>query len=152
MNRMHFGKHVTASKIGPRWIVVCQQQISVSTKPSRFAEFLIQNFPLSFDCSATRYNPRRISYSLGHFTKVLLWFDIILFKVKEKLVKMSSEALITDKQIASAQAKIDARKRFESVFPLLVDEATTYLRSIHLPENAIEWYKQVRFNKRFDWL
>jgi hypothetical protein len=62
---------------------------------------------------------------------------------------MSSETPITDKQIASAQAKMDARKRFESVFPLLVDEATTYLRSIHLPENAIEWYKQVRFNKLF---
>lgn len=60
---------------------------------------------------------------------------------------MSSEAPITDKQIASAEAKIQKRKRFESVFPLLVDEAITYLRSIHLPENAIEWYKNVQFNK-----
>jgi hypothetical protein len=59
---------------------------------------------------------------------------------------MSSEAPITDKQIASTHAKIEARKRFESVFPLLVDEAITHLRSIHLPENAIEWYKQVNFN------
>jgi farnesyl diphosphate synthase len=50
---------------------------------------------------------------------------------------------MSDKQIASAQANIDARKRFESVFPLLVDELTSYLRSINLPETAIEWYKEV---------
>lgn len=56
---------------------------------------------------------------------------------------MSSEVPITDKQIASAQAKIDARKRFESVFPLLVEEITSYLTSINLPENAIEWVKGV---------
>jgi len=54
-----------------------------------------------------------------------------------------SEAPITDKQIASASAKIEARKRFEAVFPLLVDELTAHLSSINLPENAIEWYKQV---------
>ena len=57
---------------------------------------------------------------------------------------MPSEGLITDKQIASAQAKIEARKRFEFVFPLLVEEMTSYLTSIHLPENAIQWFKQVR--------
>ena len=57
---------------------------------------------------------------------------------------MSSQDPFTDKQrIASAEAKIAARKRFEEVFPLLVDELTTYLRSIKLPENAIEWYKEV---------
>ena len=55
----------------------------------------------------------------------------------------SEDNPITDKQIASAQAKIDARKRFESVFPLLVEEMTSYLTSIRLPENAIEWFKQV---------
>jgi len=55
---------------------------------------------------------------------------------------MSSEDPMSDKQIASTQAKMDARKRFESVFPLLVDELTSYLRSINLPENAIEWYKE----------
>jgi farnesyl diphosphate synthase len=57
---------------------------------------------------------------------------------------MSSQDPFTDKQrIASAQAKIAARKRFEEVFPLLVDELTSHLRSIKLPENAIEWYKEV---------
>ena len=56
---------------------------------------------------------------------------------------MPSENSITDKQIASAQAKIEARKRFEFVFPLLVDEMTSYLTSINVPENAIEWFKGV---------
>jgi hypothetical protein len=55
-----------------------------------------------------------------------------------------SEDPLSPEQIASAQAKIEARKRFESVFPLLVEELTSYLQSIHLPENAIEWYKTVR--------
>jgi len=50
---------------------------------------------------------------------------------------------ITDKQIAAAQAKIEARKRFEAVFPLLVEELISHLQKIHLPENAIEWYKEV---------
>ena len=56
---------------------------------------------------------------------------------------MSSEDPITDKQIAAAQAKIEERKRFEVVFPLLVEEMTSYLTTIHLPENAIEWFKEV---------
>ena len=56
---------------------------------------------------------------------------------------MSSEDPITDKQIASAQAKVEARKRFEFVFPLLVEEMTSYLTTIHLPENAIQWFKEV---------
>ena len=56
---------------------------------------------------------------------------------------MSSEVPITDKQIASTKAKIEARKRFEFVFPLLVEELTSHLTSIHLPENAIEWFKDV---------
>ena len=57
---------------------------------------------------------------------------------------MASQDPFTDKQrIASAEAKIAARKRFEEVFPLLVDELISYLRSIKLPENAIEWYKEV---------
>ena len=57
---------------------------------------------------------------------------------------MPSEHPITHQQIASAQAKIEARKRFEFVFPLLVEEMTSYLTSINLPENAIQWFKQVR--------
>lgn len=57
--------------------------------------------------------------------------------------KMSSENLFTEQQIASTQAKIDARKRFESVFPLLVEELTSHLQSINLPQNAIEWFKNV---------
>jgi len=56
---------------------------------------------------------------------------------------MSSEQPITEKQIAAAEAKIRARKRFEAIFPLLVDELTSSLRSINLPENAIEWFKNV---------
>lgn len=56
---------------------------------------------------------------------------------------MSSENLFTEQQIASTQAKIDARKRFESVFPLLVEELTSHLQSINLPQNAIEWFKNV---------
>jgi farnesyl diphosphate synthase len=56
---------------------------------------------------------------------------------------MSSEQPITQKQIATAEAKIHARKRFEGIFPLLVDELTSSLRSINLPENAIEWFKNV---------
>jgi hypothetical protein len=56
---------------------------------------------------------------------------------------MPSETPITDQQIASVEAKIAARKRFESVFPLLVEEVISHLRSIHLPESAIEWYKEV---------
>jgi len=56
---------------------------------------------------------------------------------------MASEQPITDKQIATAEAKIHARKRFEAIFPLLVEELTSSLRSINLPENAIQWYKDV---------
>jgi hypothetical protein len=56
---------------------------------------------------------------------------------------MASEQSITDKQIATAEAKIHARKRFEAIFPLLVEELTSSLRSINLPENAIQWYKDV---------
>jgi len=56
---------------------------------------------------------------------------------------MSAQEPITDKQIAAAEAKLKARKQFESVFPLLIDEVVEYLESIHLPGNAIEWYKGV---------
>lgn len=56
---------------------------------------------------------------------------------------MASEQPITEKQIATAEAKFHARKRFEAVFPLLVEELTSSLRQINLPENAIEWYKDV---------
>jgi len=56
---------------------------------------------------------------------------------------MPAEEPLKDKQIAAAEAKIKARKQFESVFPLLVDEVVEYLETIHLPENAVEWYKGV---------
>jgi hypothetical protein len=63
---------------------------------------------------------------------------------------MASEGGITDKQIASAEKqiasaekKLAARKRFEAVFPLLVEEITSHLESIHLPANGIEWFKNV---------
>jgi hypothetical protein len=56
---------------------------------------------------------------------------------------MSSAPEFTAKQIAAAEAKIKARKQFESVFPLLVEEIVQYLETIHLPDNAVEWYKEV---------
>lgn len=56
---------------------------------------------------------------------------------------MSADGGITEEQIASTQKKLEARKRFEAVFPLLVDELISHLRSIALPENAIEWFENV---------
>ena len=50
---------------------------------------------------------------------------------------------VTEQQIAATQKKLDARKRFESVFPLLVDELVSHLRSTGISENAIEWYRKV---------
>jgi hypothetical protein len=82
--------------------------------------------------------------------RILLRPLVLLFRprysklsLSKSLKKMASEQPITDKQIATAEAKIHARKRFESVFPLLVEELTSTLRTINLPENAIEWYKDV---------
>jgi hypothetical protein len=64
----------------------------------------------------------------------------------ETLPRTLRENPLTDKQAAAAKAKIEARKRFEDVFPLLVEELTSYLESIHLPDNAIEWYKKVNIS------
>ncbi|EPQ31477.1 uncharacterized protein PFL1_00812 [Pseudozyma flocculosa PF-1] len=41
-----------------------------------------------------------------------------------------------------AQLKIEKRKRFEQVFPLLVDELTSYLESEQMPAEAIDWFKR----------
>ncbi|KAN0061506.1 Farnesyl pyrophosphate synthetase [Thecaphora frezii] len=41
-----------------------------------------------------------------------------------------------------AQLKIQKRKRFEQVFPLLVDELTSYLASEQMPPEAIDWFKR----------
>ena len=99
-----------------------------------------------FDCSRQRViNSTTFPFFSRPLPKVHTSYPHLSFSFRDS-TKMSSEAPITDKQIASTHAKIEARKRFESVFPLLVDEAITHLRSIHLPENAIEWYKQVNFN------
>jgi len=103
--------------------------------------------------------PARYSHSsqlrivLVHKFSSPVVFRFLLFSTQVALIlpssvkarsTMSSQDPFTDKKrIASAEAKIAARKRFEEVFPLLVDELTTYLRSIKLPENAIEWYKGV---------
>ncbi|KAL9935041.1 hypothetical protein V8E36_006117 [Tilletia maclaganii] len=46
------------------------------------------------------------------------------------------------KLLAAAQAKVESRKRFEAVFPLLVDELTSYLTQNNMPPEAIEWYKR----------
>jgi farnesyl diphosphate synthase len=59
---------------------------------------------------------------------------------------MSASGEITEERIASTEKKIAARKRFEEVFPLLVDELITHLQSINLPQNAIEWFKNVSYD------
>ncbi len=41
-----------------------------------------------------------------------------------------------------AQLKIQKRKRFEAVFPLLVEELTAYLASENMPAEAIEWFRR----------
>jgi hypothetical protein len=61
----------------------------------------------------------------------------------ETLLRISHENAATDKQVASAKAKVEARKRFEAVFPLLMEEVTSYLNSINLPDNAVEWFMTV---------
>ncbi|CAD6929939.1 unnamed protein product [Tilletia controversa] len=46
------------------------------------------------------------------------------------------------KLVAAAQAKVDARKRFEAVFPMLVEELTSYLTANNMPGDAIEWFRR----------
>ncbi|SNX83454.1 probable ERG20 - farnesyl-pyrophosphate synthetase [Melanopsichium pennsylvanicum] len=41
-----------------------------------------------------------------------------------------------------AQLKIQKRKRFEAVFPLLVEELTTYLASENMPTEATDWFRR----------
>ncbi|PWZ00820.1 putative ERG20-farnesyl-pyrophosphate synthetase [Testicularia cyperi] len=57
---------------------------------------------------------------------------------------MSAAASTLDQQALAdkAQLKIEKRKRFEQVFPLLVDELTSYLASENMPAEAIEWFKR----------
>lgn len=43
---------------------------------------------------------------------------------------------------AKASQKIAARKRFEAVFPLLVEELIEYLKSEGMPAEAQEWYRR----------
>lgn len=43
---------------------------------------------------------------------------------------------------AKASAKIAARKRFEEVWPLLVEELVDYLKSEGMPLEAQEWYRK----------
>jgi hypothetical protein len=56
---------------------------------------------------------------------------------------MSSALEIRDKQIVAAEGKLKARQHFESIFPLLVEEIVEYLDKLHLPEIAVEWFKEV---------
>lgn len=39
--------------------------------------------------------------------------------------------------------KAARRKRFEDVFPVIVDELTGYLQAESMPKDAVEWYKNV---------
>lgn len=45
-------------------------------------------------------------------------------------------------QVDKAQLKLAKRKRFEDVFPLLVEELTSYLASENMPADAIAWFKE----------
>lgn len=56
---------------------------------------------------------------------------------------MSSAIEIRDRQIVAAEGNLKARKHFESIFPLLVEEIVEYLDKLHLPEIAVEWFKEV---------
>jgi len=38
----------------------------------------------------------------------------------------------------------DAVKEFNDVFPVLAEELLSHLRSLRIPENAIEWFERVR--------
>lgn len=40
-------------------------------------------------------------------------------------------------------------QEFNDVFPVLADELIAHLRSIHIPENAIEWFDRVCFSLLF---
>ncbi|CAO1631165.1 unnamed protein product [Sympodiomycopsis kandeliae] len=51
---------------------------------------------------------------------------------------MSSQEALT----AKASAKLAARKRFEEVFPLLVEELIDYLKSEGMPAEAQQWYRR----------
>ncbi|KAK0519782.1 Farnesyl pyrophosphate synthetase, partial [Tilletia horrida] len=51
-------------------------------------------------------------------------------------------APLDPKLVAAAQAKVDARKRFEAVFPMLVEELSSYLTENNMPGDAIEWYRR----------
>jgi farnesyl diphosphate synthase len=37
-------------------------------------------------------------------------------------------------------------QEFNDVFPVLADELIAHLRSINIPENAIEWFDRVRLS------
>jgi hypothetical protein len=65
------------------------------------------------------------------------------FSLWNSVSKMSSALEIRDKQIAAAEGKLKAREHFDSIFPLLLEEIVEYLDKINLPENAIEWFKEV---------
>lgn len=53
-----------------------------------------------------------------------------------------SAANVTDALAAKSSAKLAARKRFEAVFPLLVEELVDYLKSEGMPTEAQEWYRR----------
>ncbi|KAK0542768.1 Farnesyl pyrophosphate synthetase [Tilletia horrida] len=58
---------------------------------------------------------------------------------------MSAAAPVSNvdpKLIAAAEAKVQARKRFEAVFPMLVEELTAYLVENKMPADAVEWYRR----------
>lgn len=39
----------------------------------------------------------------------------------------------------------EERKKFESVFPTIVDEVVQYSKNAGMPQSAVDWYKNVRY-------
>ena len=46
--------------------------------------------------------------------------------------------------MSSADAKAQKRQKFESVFPILLDELLGYLKQQGMPEDVIGWFQRVR--------
>ncbi|SPO22926.1 probable ERG20 - farnesyl-pyrophosphate synthetase [Ustilago trichophora] len=55
---------------------------------------------------------------------------------------MSASSVDSQALADKAQLKIQKRKRFEAVFPLLVEELTAYLASENMPAEAIDWFRR----------
>ncbi|KAE8224005.1 hypothetical protein CF326_g8107 [Tilletia indica] len=54
----------------------------------------------------------------------------------------AAAAPLDPKLVAAAQAKVASRKRFEAVFPMIVEELSSYLTENNMPGDAIEWFRR----------